>query len=35
MGELYMVPTVMEGATILGYGDNGAEHKMSTPQALA
>ena len=35
MGELYIVPTVMEGATFLGYGDNGAEHKTSTPQALA
>ena len=33
-GELYMVPTVMEGTTVLAYGDNGAEHKPPTPQAL-
>jgi len=26
-GELYMVPMVMEGTTVLAYGDNGAEHK--------
>lgn len=34
-GELYMVPTVMDGTTVLAYGDNGSEHKPPTPQALA
>ena len=34
-GELYMALTVMDGTTVLAYGDNGTEHKLPTPQALA
>ena len=34
-GELYMVPTVLEGTTVLAHGDNGSEHKPPQPQALA
>jgi hypothetical protein len=34
-GELYMVPNVLEGTTVLAYGDNGKQHKPSEPQALA
>ena len=30
-----MVPMVMDGTTVLAYGDNGAEHKPPQPQALA
>ena len=34
-GELYMVPTVLEGTTVLAHGDNGSQHKPPQPQALA
>lgn len=34
-GELYMVPSVLEGTTVLAYGDNGEQHKPAEPQALA
>ena len=34
-GELYMVPVVMEGTTVLAHGDNGSEHRPPEPQACA
>lgn len=34
-GELYMVHTVLDGAKVLAYGDNGPEHKPYEPQVLA
>lgn len=34
-GELYMVPKVMEGTTVLAHGDNGSVHKPLEPQPVS